>query len=94
MSNAWSESTKIEPEAMQTLQNMSDYLSSINKFTVSSHSTIVSMLDSGQKIMLDHTNSNSVHYPDKLYVERKGYEVDQKLHYNGKISTLYNNLNG
>ena len=47
MSNAWSETTEIEPEAMQVLQNMSDYLAGINKFTVTSHSTIESMLDSG-----------------------------------------------
>ncbi len=94
MSNAWSETTEIEPEAMQVLQNMSDYLAGINKFTVTSHSTIESMLDSGQKIMLDHNNINSVQRPDKLYVTRKGDKVDQKLYYNGKTFTLYNNVTG
>jgi len=41
---------------------MSEYLAGINKFTVTSHSTIETMLDDGQKIML----YVSVDAPDNL----------------------------
>ncbi|MCK5647250.1 MAG: DUF2092 domain-containing protein [Gammaproteobacteria bacterium] len=95
---AWSEgidskATELEPRAVQIFKNMSKYLGSLKQFSVTSHSTIESMLDSGQKIMIDHYNTNAVHRPDKLYGERKGDAVDQKFYYNGKTFTLYNNVN-
>jgi len=46
---------------------MSEYLAGINKFTVTSHSTIETMLDDGQKIMLDHDNKSSVSRPHNYY---------------------------
>ena len=70
---------------------MTTYLANLQKFSVTSHSTIESMLDSGQKIMFDHNNVNAIHRPNKLYGERKGDRVNQKFYYNGKTFTLYNN---
>ncbi len=80
----------VEPEADQILNNMGTYLASLDKFTVKSHSTIESMLDSGQKIMFDHDNISSIDRPNKLFTQRKGDAVNQRFYYNGKVFTLYN----
>ena len=88
-STAWSEPSAVEPKADQTLKQMSEYLAGVNKFTVTSHSTIETMLDDGQKIMLDHDNKSSVSRPDKFFSTRKGDAVDQSFYYDGKTFTLY-----
>ncbi len=91
-SAVWSEATDIEPEADQILKNMSEYLAGIDKFTVTSHSTIESIFDSGQKIMLDHYNTVSVDRPNKLFAQRAGDAVDQSFYYNGQTFTQYDFL--
>jgi hypothetical protein len=80
----------VEPEADTLLKNMTTYLASLNKLTVTSHSTIESMLDSGQKVMFDHDNLTSIIRPNKLFTQRKGDMVDQRFYYNGKTFTSYN----
>ncbi len=80
---------EIEPQADKILQQMSNYLGGLDKFTISSHSTIETMLDSGQKIMLDHDNVSSVRRPDKFYSSRLGDAVEQHFFYNGKTFTIY-----
>jgi len=89
VSPVWSEDTEVEPQADQILQQMSHYLASLKRFTVSSHSTIETMLDSGQKIMLDHNNISSISRPDKLFTSRNGDSVEQRFYYDGKSFTQY-----
>ncbi len=79
----------IEPEADQILLNMSNYLDSLDKYSIKSTSTIESMLDSGQKIMIDHENEVSVQRPNRFSGTRKGDAVDQSFYYDGKNFTLY-----
>jgi hypothetical protein len=86
----WSEPVTVEPEADRILKQMSAYLAGVNKFTMTSHSTIETILDSGQKIMLDHYISGSVSRPDKFFGTRKGDVVEQSFYYDGKTFTLYN----
>ncbi|WP_198262896.1 DUF2092 domain-containing protein [sulfur-oxidizing endosymbiont of Gigantopelta aegis] len=80
---------EVEAQADSLLKNMSTYIAGLQQFTVSSHSTIESMLDSGQKIMLDHDNETSVSRPNKLFSTRMGDAVEQKFYYDGKQFTLY-----
>jgi hypothetical protein len=80
---------EIEVEADQRLKEMSTYIAGLKQFTVSSHSTIESMLDSGQKIMLDHDNKTSVSRPNKLFSTRVGDAVEQSFYYDGKQFTIY-----
>ena len=84
------ESADIEPEADKILKQMSEYLAGVKQFSVINHATIETMLDSGQKIMLDHNSHASVSRPDKFFSTRKGDAVEQSFYYNGKTFTLYN----
>ncbi len=92
VSTAWSEPSAVEAKADKILKQMSVYLAGINKFTVTSHSTIETLLDGGQKIMLDHDNKSSVSRPDKFFSTRKGDAVDQNFYYDGKTFTLYSSV--
>ena len=68
---------------------MKGLLSGLKKFTVESHSTIEVVFDSGQKIMLDHNNKNSVHRPNKLFGLRDGDAVGQNFYFDGKTFVLF-----
>lgn len=50
---------------------------------------IEDLLDSGQRVDEDISNSVIVSRPDKLRAERKGDVVDQDFYYNGKDLILY-----
>ena len=86
------EVANVEPEADRILKQMSDYLASIQKFEITSNSSIESVLDSGQKIMLDFTGKVVAQRPNKLFSSRTGDGdiVDQRFYYDGKSFTLYN----
>lgn len=85
-----SEVANIEPEADAILKQMSDYLAGIQKFEMTGHSSIESVLDSGQKIMLDFSNKLAVRRPNKFFSSRIGEDVDQRFAYDGKSFTLNN----
>ncbi|MEA1888338.1 MAG: DUF2092 domain-containing protein, partial [Pseudomonadota bacterium] len=85
---ALAEMPDVEKEADRILKQMSDYLDGLNKFSITSHSTIESVLDSGQKIMFDHYNTGAISRPDKLYFTRKGDAVDQSFYYDGKSFSM------
>ena len=88
--NIESEVANVDPEADAILKQMSDYLASIQKFEMTGHSNIESVLDSGQKIMLDFSNKLAVRRPNKLFSSRIGEDVDQRFAYDGKSFTLNN----
>ncbi|NOR80695.1 MAG: DUF2092 domain-containing protein [Methyloprofundus sp.] len=85
-----SEVADVEPTANAILKQMSDYLAGIQKFEMTGHSSIESVLDSGQKIMLDFSNKISIQRPNKLSSSRIGEGVDQRFFYDGQSFTLYN----
>ncbi|NOQ63684.1 MAG: DUF2092 domain-containing protein [Methyloprofundus sp.] len=81
----------VEVAASSVLEQMSTYLASQQKFEITAHTSIESMLDSGQKIMLDSTSRVAVQRPNKLFSTRQGNIIDQNFYYDGRSLTLYNN---
>ena len=88
----WAETADVEPEADKILKQMSVYLAGLNKFSITSHSTIDTAIDSGQKIMIDHYNTASISRPNKLFITRNGDAVEQSFYYDGKSFTLHSHL--
>ncbi|MCF6186147.1 MAG: DUF2092 domain-containing protein [Desulfobulbaceae bacterium] len=91
-STAWAETQGVEPKADALFKQMSVYLAGLHQFEISSQSTIETMLDSGQKIMLDYSSLTSVKRPDKLLTTRKGSSVEQSFYYDGKAFTSFDHL--
>jgi hypothetical protein len=80
----------VDPEAPKILRRMTDYLGSLQQFTVDTQTTVEVVLTSGQKLQFDTVASVMVRRPDKLRSERKGDLVSQTFYYNGKTLTIYN----
>lgn len=85
---AFSEEVDIEIKADKILKQMSDYLASLKQFEIKAQSTVETVIDSGQKIMLEHANKVIIKRPDKLFATRRGDVVEQSFYYNGKSFTL------
>lgn len=80
----------VDAAATQILKRMTDYLGSLQQFSVSTQNTLEDVLDSGQRVDFDISASVIVSRPNKLRAERKGDLIDQIFYYNGKTLTLYN----
>ncbi|MEN8689997.1 MAG: DUF2092 domain-containing protein [Desulfobacterales bacterium] len=80
----------VDPVATKILQRMTDYLGSLQKFSVHTQNTLEDELDSGHRVDLDVSANVVISRPNKLYAERKGDLVEQIFYYNGKTLTLYN----
>ena len=91
-STAWSDTDGVEPKADTIFKQMSDYLATIEQFEISTQSSIETMLDSGQKIMLHHSNVIVVKRPDRMYSSRKGDFDAQSFYYDGTIFTDYDHI--
>ena len=79
----------IEPEAAQILQQMSDYLGSLEQFTFRADNTRDTVMSSGQHIQLGANVDIAIQRPNRFRVNRKGDIVDQELYFDGKMLTLY-----
>ena len=80
----------VDPVAVQILQRMTDYLGSLQQFTVHTQNTLEDLLESGHRVDFDVSASVIVSRPNKLRAERRGDLVDQIFYYDGKTLTLYN----
>jgi hypothetical protein len=83
------QSPAIEPGADQLLRKMSDYLASLEQFSVQTENTIEVVLRSGEKIQYDNPAEASIRRPNKLRADRKGDVVNQEIYYDGRTLTLY-----
>ena len=86
----WAQAPTVDPAATQILQRMTDYLASLQKFSVHTQNNIEDELDSGHRVDFDVSANVIINRPNKLYAERKGDLIDQIFTYNGKTLTLYN----
>ena len=84
------QSPMVDPGAVQILQRMTDYLSSLKKFSVHTQTTLEDLLESGQRVDFDISANVIVSRPNKLHAERKGDLIDQVFYYDGKTLTLHN----
>jgi len=84
----FAQSHDIDPEADRVLRAMSDYLAGLGSFGVEVETTVDFVLDSGQKIQLEHHRSVKVNRPDHLAAEVDGDDAHRKLWYDGKTVTF------
>lgn len=80
----------VDPAAVQILQRMTDYVGSLQAFSVHTGNTLEEELDSGHRVDFDIAADVIVSRPNKLHSQRKGDLVDQAFYYDGKTLTLYN----
>ena len=80
----------MDPAALQILKRMTDYLGSLQRFSLDTQNTFEDVLESGQKIQYDLSTGVVVQRPNKVRAERKGDLVSQVVIYDGKTLTVYN----
>jgi hypothetical protein len=78
----------IDPEADRLLRQMTDYLASLQIFTVQSAALDEVVLKSGQKIQLASESQVSVQRPNRLRSEQIGARNGLAFWYDGKSMTL------
>jgi hypothetical protein len=87
------QTSEVDPAATQILRRMTDYLGSLQSFSLDTQNTLEVVLDSGQKIQYDLSTSVAVKRPNKIRAERKGDLISQVVLYDGKTITIYNAAN-
>jgi hypothetical protein len=80
---------EVEPEAMQALQRMRTYLSTLTSFEAKSESSLDIVLESGQKVQLDGTATYRVRRPDAFVVETSTPRKQRQFVYDGRKFTVY-----
>lgn len=83
----------VDAGAERLLRRMTDYMASLQQFSVATQNTLEAVLASGQKIQFVMNASVTVQRPNKLRAERKGDLVSQVFFYDGKKLTLYDPKN-
>ena len=69
---------------------MTDYLGSLQQFSLDTQNTFESVFESGQKIQFDVSAGVVVQRPNKLRADCKGDLISQVVYYDGKTLTIYN----
>ncbi len=80
---------EVDPEALQVLKSMTDYLGGLENFAMHTENSYEDVMDSGQKVMYDYSSSVVISRPDKLLAERTDGDVDQILVYDGAMLSIY-----
>ena len=80
----------VDPAATKTLQRMTEYLGSLQQFSVHTENNLEDLLDSGQRIDNGVAAEVTIVRPNRLRAERKGDLVSQVFYYDGKTLTLFN----
>ena len=84
------QSPAVDPAATQILHRMTDYVGSLQKFSVRTQNTLEDLLVSGHRVDFDVSADVIISRPNKLHAARKGELIDQVFYYDGKTLTLYN----
>lgn len=79
----------IDPEAMQALHKMGAFLRDQQKFSVRAIMTTDDLLASGQKVQFNGTVELMVRRPDRLRMDIRADRRDQRLFYDGKSFTIF-----
>lgn len=82
-------SATVEPQADRLLRAMSDYLASLQRFSVRADNTLDIVTWSGQKLQLGTHVEVVVQRPARLHASRHGDIDEQEFYYDGKTLTLY-----
>ena len=89
-SAASAQTPAVDPAAVQKLQRMSQFLDSLQRFSVETQSTLEDLHESGHRVDFDVTANVTVARPNRLRAMRTGGVMDQRLYYDGKTLTLFN----
>lgn len=73
----------------QALTNMSDYLRSLDKFTVHSQINVDDVLPSGQKIQLSRSVTIKAEPPSSLWAKTSTMHNEREFFFDGKTFTIY-----
>jgi len=77
----------IDPDALQILKSMTDYLGSQQRFSMHTENTYEDVLETGQKIQFQFSSSIVAQRPDKLRAERSDGMTSQL--YDGEVLTMH-----
>ena len=79
----------IDAKADKILRQMSDYLNTLEQFTIHLENSLDTLIENGQKIQLGRSVDVYIKRPNRLRVDINGDIFEQQLFYDGKRVTLY-----
>jgi len=82
------EADTIDPQANQVLQQMGEYLGSLEHFRVHAEAAADEVIDTGQLIAFGHTVDMVVRRPDRLWVDVNGDIGHKRVLYDGRTARL------
>lgn len=82
--------SSVDPDAVAGLRRMTDYLASLQAFSLDTSSSLDVVLLSGQKINFNSANTLTLQRPDKFHARRYGDLVMQDFYYDGVNLTMSN----
>lgn len=88
LGNAQEKNPDIDPIADRILREMSDYMNTLEQFTIHIDNTVDIVLSTGQKVQLGRMGNISIRRPDRMYGSTDGDRFDQEFFYDGKSVTL------
>ena len=80
----------VDPAAVQTLKQMTEFLDGLRQFSVHTESTLEDLHVTGHRVDKLLTSTVTVKRPNKMRTARAGGSMDQRFFYDGKTLTLYN----
>ena len=80
----------INQDAVNILKRGMNYLSNLNKFTVTTQNTLEDVINENLRIDFETASNLTVVRPNKVRIERYGLEMHQLFFFNGKRFTLHN----
>jgi hypothetical protein len=81
--------SSIEPEAVEILKEMSEYMVPLKAFSVRFHETLDEELDSGQVVDGGRSVELSLRKPDRLRINSMAGTKVKEIYYSGKSVTVY-----
>ena len=86
---AQEKNTLIDSQADRILRQMSDYMNTLEQFSVRAENGMDTLLSTGQTLQLGRSIEVFVRRPDRLRGNINGGRFDQEFYYDGKSITLY-----
>ena len=79
----------VDAKADKILRQMSDYLNTLEQFTIHLENSVYTLMETGQKIQLGRSVDVYIKRPNRLRADINGDIFEQQLFYDGKRVTLY-----
>lgn len=79
----------VDPDADVVVRSMSNYLGSLNTFTVEFDADVDHVTHDAEKLQFSAWGRVSLARPDRVYVERQGGLADVDIYYDGRTITVH-----